>query len=203
MAAVALSNNVTRIEAFDAAPPGTIAGTGGGPAAASAAGLQYQGAQSLSRRINATNADHGFDYAHTTTFSMYAAGNECWIAKGWTVLGAVVNAQGFSAGIGSADGQMYNCIMGDDGSAGDDEDFLNPPSGGYIIRPFEARVNAWHTDSRDGTADLSVTDVVEFIWNVSATTGAGISSSMDAWDHTADGLFLVGGDGADADRREA
>lgn len=199
MAVAAVSNNVTRVEAFNAAPAGTINGTGGGPAAASAAGLQYEGAQSLSRRINATNADHGFDYQHTATFSMYTAGNEIWLAKGWTVLGAVINAQGFSGGIGDADGSMYNFIMGDDGSAGDNEDFLNPPSGGYVFTPFEARVNAWHTDSRDGTADISVADTVEFIWNVSATTGAGISSSMDAWDHTADGLFLVGGDGADAD----
>lgn len=201
MAAVTLSHNITRQEDFEGSPGGTIGGTGGGPAASAAAGLQYEASQALSRRISSTNSDHGFDYAHDDigTVNMYNAGFHVWLAKSYTVLGAVLNAAGMEIAIGDADGSMYRLQAGDDGTMGDDADFEYPPSGGYVFSPFEPRCNCWHSEGRETTPDISVADTVEVIFNVSATTGAGLSSALDSIDYTTDGLFLVGGDSTSTD----
>lgn len=205
MAAVALSHNITRQEDFEGSPGGTIAGTGGGPAAAATVGLAYEGAgaatsQALSRRINATDADHGFDYAHGDigTVNMYNSGFHVWLAKVYTVLTAL-NAAGMEIGIGDADNSMYRLQAGDDGTMGDDADFQYPPQGGYVIAAWEPRCNCWHSEGRETTPDISVADTVEVIFNVAATTGAGLSCAMDSIDYSTDGLFLVGGDSTDAD----
>jgi hypothetical protein len=200
MAVVALSHNLTRTEDFEGTPGGTVGSTGGGPAAAATGGLQYEAAQALSRRIQSTGG-HGFDYAHGDigSVTMYGAGLLVYLFKGWTVLGAVLNAAGQLVGIGDADGSIYAYQTGDDGSMGDDADFAFPVSGGYTFFPIEGRVNAWHSLPREATADLSVQVLVEIIWDVSTTTGAGISCALDSIDYTTDGLFAVGGDSTDAD----
>lgn len=202
MAAVALSHNITRQEDFEGTPAGTIGGTGGGPGAGAAAGLQYEASQALQRRIGSANSDHGFDYAHNDigTVNMYNAGFNVWLAKIYTTILAV-NAAGVEAGIGDADGSMYRAQIGDDGTMGDDADFQLPGTGGYIIQPWEPRCNCWHSEGRETTPDISVAVVCECIFNVSVTTGAGDSAAMDSIDYTTDGLFLVGGDGANADGR--
>lgn len=200
MAAVTLSHNITRQEDFEGTPGGTIGSTGGGPGAGAAAGLQYEASQALQRRIGSANSDHGYDYAHDDigTVNMYNDGFQCWLAKVYATILAV-NPAGIEIAIGDADGSMYRAQVGDDGTMGDDADFQYPGTGGYIILPFEARVNAWHTEGRETTPDISVADTVEVIFNVSVTTGAGDSSAMDAIDYTTDGLFLVGGDSTDPD----
>lgn len=200
--AVTLSHNVTRQEDFEGTPGGTVGGTGGGPGASAAAGLQYEASQALQRRIASANADHGFDYAHDDigTVNMLNAGFHVWLSKVYTTILAV-NPAGVEIGIGDADGSMYRAQVGDDGTMGDDADFAAPAQGGYIITPWEPRVNAWHSEGRELTPDITVADTVEVIFNVSVTTGAGDSSAMDSIDYTTDGLFLVGGtpDGVFAD----
>jgi hypothetical protein len=204
MAAVATSHNITRQEDFEGTPGGTIGSTGGGPAASASTGLAYEPggstSQALSRRIASADSDHGFDYNHGDigTVNMYNAGFHVWLAKVYTVLTAL-NAAGMEIGIGDADGSMYRLQAGDDGTMGDDADFQYPPQGGYVIAPWEPRCNCWHSEGRETTPDISVADTVEVIYNVAATTGAGLSAAMDSIDYTTDGLFLVGGDGADAD----
>ena len=205
MAVVALSHNITRQEDFEGSPGGTVGGTGGGPAAGAGTGLAYEGAsaaasQSLNRRISATGTDHGFDYAHGDigTVNMYNAGFHVWMAKVYTVLTAL-NAAGVEIGIGDADGSMYRAQVGDDGTMGDDADFEYQPAGGYLVYPFEARCNCWHSEGIETTPDISICDTVEVIFNVAATTGAGLSAAMDSIDYTTDGLFAVGGDSTDAD----
>ena len=200
MAVVSLTHNLTRQEDFEGTPGGTIGGTGGGPAASASAGLAFEATQSLNRRISTASSDHGFDYAHGDigTVNMYNDGFQVWLVKIYTVLTAL-NAAGVEAGIGDADGSMYRAQIGDDGTMGDDADFAYQAGGGYLVYPWEPRVNAWHTEGRETTPDISVADTVEAIFNVAATTGAGLSSAMDSIDYTTDGLFLVGGDSTDPD----
>ena len=188
------SHNITRQEDFEGSPGGSIGSTGGGPGAGAEAGLHYEGAQCLARRIGGTNSDRGFDYAHDDigTVNMYNDGFNVWLCKVFTALSAVVNPAGTEVGIGDADGSMYKYQVGDDGTMGDNEDFALPRRGGYVIIPIEARVNAWHNEGRETTPDISVADTVELLHNVSATTGAGTSQAMDSIDYTTDGLFLVG-----------
>jgi hypothetical protein len=204
MAVKATGHNITRQEDFEGSPGGTVGGTGGGPAASAAVGIAYEGAsaaasQALSRRIAATGG-HGFDYAHGDigTVNMYNAGFHVWLAKIYTTITALA-APGVEAGIGDADGSMYRAQIGDDGTMGDDADFEYPPAGGYLIYPWEARVNAWHTVGREATPDISVADTVEAIFDVAVTLGAGLSSAMDSIDYTTDGLYGWGGDSTDPD----
>lgn len=200
MAAVTLSHNITRQEDFEGTPGGTIGSTGGGPGASAAAGLNYQASQALQRRIGSANSNHGFDYAHDDigTVNMRNSGFHVWLAKVYSTI-LDINPAGIEIGIGDADGSMYRVQVGDDGTMGDNADFAAPAAGGYIFAPFEARVNAWHSEGREATPDITVADTVEVIYNVGTTTGAGDSAAMDSIDYTSDGLFLVGGDGANAD----
>jgi hypothetical protein len=201
MAVVALSHNITRQEDFEGTPGGTIGSTGGGPGAGAEAGLHYEASQCLARRVGSTNTDVGFDYAHNDigTVNMTTTGFHIWLVKAFTALSAVINPAGTKVGIGDADGSMYKFQIGDDGTMGDDADFALPPKGGYVLLPIEARVNAWHNESREATPDITVADTVELLHNVSATTGAGTSQALDSIDYTTDGLFLVGGDSTDPD----
>lgn len=206
MAVVTLSHNITRQEDFEGTPAGTVGSTGGGPAAGASVGMAYEGAsaaasQALSRRIASASSDHGFDYAHDDigTVNMYNSGFHVWLAKTYTSITAL-NPAGMEIAIGDADGSMYRLQAGDDGTMGDDADFEYPPSGGYVVSPWEPRVNAWHTEGRETAPNISIADTVEVIYNVAATTGAGVSAAMDSIDYTTDGLFLVGGDTAPAGR---
>lgn len=198
MATVALSHNVTRIEDFEGTPPGTFGSTGGGPGAAAEAGLHYEGSQCAARRIGGTNSDRGFSYTDTVTTDLTAAGNTVLFSKVFTALSAVINTAGTNFNVGSATNALYSYQVGDDGTMGGGK-FALPPKGGYVITPIEVRKSAWHNEARIGSPDLTVTDVYEILHNVSATTGAGTSQALDAIDVTDDGLFLVGGDGTDAD----
>ena len=196
MAVVSLTNNVTRVDDFDNAPPGTIdSNPGGGPGASSAAGLNYQGTQNLTRRISATGSDHGFTYAHTTTHN-FLTGAAVFISKSYTVL-TDLNDQVIRVGSSTSDYHAY--LVGDDGTLGSNQDFLSPQQAGYIIQPIEVQKTAWIFDGITGSPDVSLNDVYGPVWNVGTTTGAGLSSAFDPIDLTDDGLFLVGGDGSDTD----
>lgn len=197
MAAVVLSHNITRQEDFEGSPPGSLSSVGSGPGAGFAAGLHYEGLQCVQRRINTTGSDHGFMYVHNTTIDLLGAGNTVTLAKSYTVLGGSLTEQKFR--IGSATGAYHEYLIGDDGTEGDNQDFLVSPRGGYILIPIEARKTAWINRGITGSPDITVNDVWGTTFNVTATTGAGDSSAMDSIDLTDDGFFLVGGDGADAD----
>jgi hypothetical protein len=189
-----VTHNITRQEDFEGTPGGTIGSTGGGPGAGAEAGLHYEGAQCLARRIGSTNTDVGFDYAHDDigTVNMTTTGFHVWLCKVFTALSAVINPAGTKVGIGDADGSMYKFQVGDDGTMGDFEDFALPRKGGYVVIPIEARVNAWHNETREATPDITIADTIELLHNVSATTGAGTSQALDSIDYTTDGLFLTG-----------
>jgi hypothetical protein len=120
------------------------------------------------------------------------------MCKVFTALSAVINPAGTEVGIGDSTSTLFQYQVGDDGTMGDNQDFILPPKGGYVIQAIEPRVNAWHNEPRTGTADPTIVDTYELIHNVSATTGAGTSQAMDSLDLTTDGLFLVGGDTAPA-----
>lgn len=203
MAAVTLGHNLTRQEDFEGSPGGTIGNTGlgGGPGASAEAGLHYEAAQCLSRRIAGTGDERGFTYIHGDigTVNMTTAATQVMLAKTFTALSAVIESPGNRVGIGDGVSDYYNYMVGDDGTMGDGPDFPLPPKGGYVITPIEVRVSAWHNLARVGTPDLTVTDMIRMSHQVSATTGAGTSQALDSIDYTGDGLFMWGGDGASAD----
>ena len=197
MATVVIEHNITRVEPFNGAAAGTIVSDpGGGPGAGEAAGLQYEGAESLTRRINATGSDHGFFYIDGSR-DMTAAGLTTCFAKSYTVL-TDINSHRFRMGL--TEPINFEWMLKDDGTYGDNQDYLTPALGGYIVLPIEARVAAWITEPEQGTTtDITAIEGFGVIYNVGTTTGAGLSSSMDAIDLTDDGLFLTRGDSTDPD----
>lgn len=201
MTAVSLTHNITRQEDFEGSPGGSIGSIGGGPSAVAEAGLHIQGSQCLARRIGGTGSERGFTYIHGDigTVDMLQQASGVMLAKTFTALSAVIETPGNRVGIGDTTSAYYNYMVGDDGTMGDGPDFPLPPKGGYVITPIEVRVSAWHNLTRVGSPDLTITDMIRMSHQVSATTGAGTSQALDSIDYTGDGLFLVGGDGADAD----
>jgi hypothetical protein len=197
MAIVTLGHNITRQEDFEGSPGGTFTSIGGGPGAGASAGLHYEGAQAAQRRVGGTGSDLGFMYTDVATVNMLNAGLTVCIAKSFTAIGGSLNAAKYR--IGSATTAYYEFLLGDDGTLGDNQDFLAAPKGGYIILPIHAAMTAWQNLAGAGSPNITVVDVYGITHNVGATTGAGDSQALDSVDLTDDGLFLWGGDGASVD----
>jgi hypothetical protein len=135
-------------------------------------------------------------YTQSTTISLLAAGNTVTLSKSYTVLTALTEQK---VRIGSATTAYHEYLVGDDGTEGDNQDFLVPAKGGYILIPINVAMTAWINRGITGAPNITVADVWGATWNVGSTTGAGLSSAMDSIDLTDDGLFLWGGDSTDPD----
>ena len=206
-----VSHNVTTEEDFEGTPGGTITTDGGaGPGAGANPGLQYEGAQSLIRRIQSTGSLSGFTYTLPATpgpVDFTASGSTIWWAKIFTALGAEIEAPGSRLHVGDTTTDMYAYQVGDDGTMGAGK-FALPPKGGYVLIPVEVRVNAWRNLPDRGTnPDPTISDVFGVQHQVTNATGAGATQSLDAIHTSDDGLYLVGSgsvfqDFVDADEGE-
>jgi len=195
MAVVSLTHNIVRYEDFEPTAPGSFATIGGGPGASFSSGLNYEGTQCVQRRINSTGVDFGSWWINGGgTLNLLSANYSTLLCKTYTALTDFNNAKFRVA----STSHYYHTILGDDGTLGLSYLVLSP-GGGYIIRPWNVSLTAWHYQASGGSPDITLINEFAFTHDVNATTGAGHSQAMDSLDFTDDGLFLVGGDGSDAD----
>jgi hypothetical protein len=191
-----VTHNTTTEEDFDPTVTGTIAtDSGAGPGAGANPGLQYEGAESLIRRIQTTGSLSGFTYTLPATpgpVDFTAAATLVWWVKIFAALSAEIEAEGTRAHVGDTTTDMYAYQIGDDGTMGGGQ-FALPPKGGYVLLPIEVRLNAWRNLPDRGTnPDPTISDVFGVQHAVTNATGAGATQSLDAIHTSGDGLFLVG-----------
>lgn len=200
MAVVAVTHNVNTLEDWEGAGSPTFATFGGaGPGAGEAAGLQYEGSQSATRRIASTSTNAGFHATIGVTEDFTAATSTIWWVKAMTALAGGITSGGTRVHVGDTTTDQFSYQIGDDGTMGAGK-FILPPKGGYVLIPIEVRTNAWRNlPNQAGVPDITIADVYSMQHNVSATTGAGLSQSLDAIHTSGDGLFLVGGDSTNPD----
>jgi hypothetical protein len=196
-----VTHNVNTLEDFEGVTSPSFANFGGsGPGAGSAAGLQYEGSESGTRRIAVTSTDAGFHVTlDSITEDFLASTSRIWWVKAMTALSGGITAEGTKVHVGHTTGNQFSYQIGDDGTMGGGK-FVLPPKGGYVLIPIEVRVNAWRNlPNQAGSPDVGICDVFSMQHNVIATTGAGLSQSLDAIHTSGDGLFLVGSTSVFAD----
>jgi hypothetical protein len=201
MAAVAISDSNNRVEDFEGAGP-TYANIGAGAAGGNDTTFFIQGVQAGSRKVVATDA-RGFWVSGFVAVNMSAAGdNRVLLFKGNLTDYVDVNSAGFNAFIASAsavnptNSDSYEYLLHDDGSQGVGE-FQYPILGGWIFEAIDPNVPEW-IDVINGTIDLTAVDY----FAISAGLANGAAKSTNIYFDSADlgdGLYLVGGDGGDAD----
>ena len=201
MAVVSVTENITVVDDFDNAPPGTLATIGGGPFSGIGSDMYYQGSASCRRRINSTDTDFGFSYTHTSTYNILSDGTRIWWVKHICTVDKAMNGASGEAGAlvaaGDSVGNGISVLLADDGTAGDSEDFKYPIAGGWIIVPVELALSAYKTLGVI-YGNLTIVDVFYMTNNVSATS-TGDNQALDSVQLSDDGLFLVGGDSTDPD----
>jgi hypothetical protein len=191
-----VTHNVTTEEDFEPTPTGTITtDSGAGPGAGANPGLQYEGAESLIRRVQSTGSLSGFLYTLPATpgpVDFTAAATLVWWVKIFSALAAEIEDGGSRAHVGDTTTDLYAYQIGDDGTMGGGQ-FALSPKGGYVLLPIEVRHNAWRNLPDRGTnPDPTISDVFGVQHQVTNATGAGSTQSLDAIHTSTDGLFLVG-----------
>jgi hypothetical protein len=203
MAVVVVSDNNTRRESMEGAYSAVNIGAGAG--GGTEGDFVYEGAQSWSRKVGATDA-RGMSIT-ITSIDLTTAANRVMMAKMIVTNKDAINSNalnwyiGDAAPVGSAVTDAYRYIIADDGTildaVGGDPLLVYPILGGWIVIPIDINVTAWR-DALIGTAP-TLTAITE----VAVASGMGSTSraeniAFDAID-LSEGLWLVGGTSTDPD----
>jgi hypothetical protein len=203
MAVIAVTDNNTSVEDFEAAlSPTVVFDSGSGKASALETVTFFEGVQSLSRKVTGTGTTVngvGIDISADTPSSRDVSSGEVIMAKFLLTDQSAVNDIGLGFRIGSSSSNLYRWIIVDDGTLGDrSADDVGLIRGGWVIAAIEPSNLDWF-DVLDGTAP-TLTAITH--WQVFAGLSVASAKSenlfLDAID-LSDALFMVGGTSTDAD----
>lgn len=192
MAVVVVTNSNNSREDFEGTP--SFTSIGGGAGAGKELVTFLEGAASGSRKVTGS-ASTGFWVNAAAGVDMTQANDDrVWMCKILLYDYADLNSTGLRVRIGSDTSNYIEYLLADDGTRGDAD---HPVLGGWLIMPIDPNEVAFR-DFTTGTPSLTAVD--QFAVTAALATGAAKSENLfiDAVD-LGDGLYLVGGDGADAD----
>ena len=184
MAAVAVAADSARYDAMDATT--NTAGIGGGAGEGAEPDIVYQGTNSVSRKV--TNA--GFYTTTGATRDLTATGRRTWLVKTWLTNYGSLSTTGniHEVRVGSGTGDYYNYTIGSPAV-----DY--PAKGGWVIDAIDPNI----ASHRDGTAGSPVLTACDYFAAFATCSTSKVENlCLDAID-VGYGLYLTGGDGADAD----
>lgn len=189
MAVVAVAEDSARYDAMEVL---TNVISIGGTAQAIEVDFFYTGTASISKKVTTTNV--GFTTSTGANRNMTLTGRKTWLVKVWVTNYAVLTATGLEVRIGStsAGNANYHQYRLASTLAGE----AYPAKGGWVIQAIDPNVAA-HRTSTNGTPVLTAVNAYATLVSLSATSKSE-NLAMDAVDVGA-GLYLTGGDGADAD----
>ena len=193
MAVVAVTDSNNRRNGAEATTNWTSDG-GGGAGPQQEPDVVYQGSFAVSRKVGTTKG--GFQFIEPTgSTDMTVAGDNVIVFKMIATNPSVlIAAPAFGCRIGSAAGNWYEYYIGDDGTQGD---ITYPVRGGWLLVPVDPNL-LHYRDALGGTAP-TLTAITKFglqgDFSASSKSENVICDALDI----SPGLFLVGGDGADAD----
>lgn len=201
MAAVAVTAENTRVE--DAEDDTGYSNIGGGAGGSSEAPFAYQGSNLYNRKVTSA-AGAGFFYDPTSDSGaaqdMTATAKRHWMVKIMVSdYGGLDSTDGVRIRIGS-DGSNYDVYV----LAGSDSPLAvmaeYRPVGGLLVFPVSANEATAYADSGKGagTPTLTAIDYFGAVYAFTTSSAKNENCGLDAIDLGV-GLFLVGGDGGDAD----
>lgn len=192
MATVSISDSNNRVEDMETSP--TIADIGAGAGGGTETVTYFQATQSISRKI--TNAAARGTGTSVTAVNMTTGDNQVWLSKTFLSDYQDVNTVGWFLRIGSSASNYNEYVLIDNGSLGD-RDANDFPRGGWIIEAIDPNRTEWPELI---VSSPTITAITHFQVGAGLATGAAKSENIfiDSVD-LGDGLYLVGGDGADAD----
>lgn len=191
MTAVAVSDSNNSREDFEGSPSFTsiVGGAGAGQEAVT----YLEGSNSGSRKV-VSSSSAGFWVNTASGVDMTSGDDRVWLAKIFLSDFGDLNSTGLRLRLGADTSNYYEYLVHDDGTRGDID---YPPLASWRIIPIDPNVVAWR-DFVTGSPSLTAVD--EFAVTAAVATGAAKAENlfMDAID-LGDGLYLVSGDGSDAD----
>lgn len=203
MAAVVVTADNNRIEDCDDATEAGFSSIGGGAGASAEAPFAYQGTLLVNRKItSATGA--GFYYEPTadagSAQDMTVTRRRAWMVKTMVSdYGGLDATDGVRVRIGSGTADFYAFVL-----AGSDSPVAVMAEyravGGLLVFPVDPNENSAYSDSGKnlGTPVLTAVDYFAGVWAFTASSAKNENCGIDAID-IGSGLYLVGGDGGDAD----
>lgn len=184
MAVVSVAADNARYDSMDTTA--NISGIGGGAGAGAEPDIVYQGNNSISRKVTGA----GFYTSTGAARNFTVSGRTTWLVKTWlTNYGSLSTAGNkHEVRIGSGTGAYYSYIIGDPTR-------LYPARGGWVIDAIDPSI-ASHRDGTVGSPSLTACDY--FAAFAECTSSKAENLCLDSID-CGTGLYLTGGDGADAD----
>lgn len=187
MAVVAISNSNNRVDAAEATTNWSKIGN----SLAQEPDFVYQGSFAISSKVSTTLAGHS---CAPGSVNMTTGDNiVCMFKALWTNYSVLAATPSAAHRIGSSSSAYHEYYIADDGTQGDID---YPVRGGWLISPINPNVSAWR-DATVGSPTLTAVNYFATTGDFSATSKSEnvVTDALDL----GDGLWLVGGDGGDAD----
>ena len=187
MAAVAISDSNNRVDAAEATTNWSKIGN----SLAQEPDFVWQGSFAVSSKVGTTAGGHS---CAPGAVDMTTGDNQVCLFKAlWSNYSVLTSNPAALHRIGSSSSAYYEYYIADDGTQGDID---YPPRGGWLITPINPNVTAWR-DGVTGSPNLASVNYFATVGDFTATSKSEnvVTDALDL----GDGLYLVGGDGGDAD----
>ncbi len=187
MAVVSVTNDVHRVDAMDTSL--NIFSVGGGAGAGVEEDFLYQGVASISRKVSSSSGSGFQTDGGGAGFDITVAGQENWLAKFIATNKDALNSNGVRPILGTGLNAYYEFLV-----------YTNvtyPKKGGFIVWPIDASIAGYRSATVGSPGALTAVDRWGILGAFSSTS-KGENVALDAVDHMT-GMFIVGGDGGDAD----